>query len=76
MLKLSQEEQTTLHLLCVKRIAHIDIALAGTERSVAVIVLEVEQGTLIQNDVTTLTGINSQVSLIALVLQRLLCELG
>ena len=72
---LSQEEQATCHFLSVKRITHIDIALAGTEDGVAIIVLEVQQATRIHNDVTALTSIYRQVTLIALILERLLCEL-
>ena len=72
---LSQEEQATCHFLSVKRIAHIDVALAGTEDGVAIIVLEVQQATRIHNDVTALTSIHRQVTLITLILERLLCEL-
>ena len=73
-LYLSQEKQATRHFLSIERIAHIDITFASAEDSVAFVVLEIKQAARIHNDVTALTSIHRQVTLIALILERLLGE--
>ena len=71
---LSQEEQATCHFLSVKRIAHIDITFASAEDGVAIVILEIERAARIHNDVAALACIHRQVTLIALILERLLGE--
>ena len=72
---LSQEKQATLHLFYIDWITHIDVTMTRAERCIARLVLELDLGTSVHNDVTTATSIQDQVALITVINQaRIVCR--
>ena len=64
---LCQEEQTTHHGVYIERLTHIDITKARAEGRITCRggILEIQISTAVDDDVTTCTGIHSQVTLIS-----------
>ena len=72
---LSQEKQATLHLFYIDWITHIDVTMTRAERCIARLVLELDLGASVHNNVTTATGIQDQIALIAVINQaRIVCR--